>query len=283
MAMKARSLPVLGPNGFLTLAYCEWDGPPGAPVVVCVHGLTGNGRDFDTLAEALADRFRVVCPDLPGRGASDWLDDGADYSFPFYLAVTAALFARLDVASVDWVGTSMGGLIGMLFAGLQGAPARRLILNDIGPLLPKEGLERIGRMVGRDPAFSNRDELERYVRQAHAGFGPLSDAQWRHIAAHSGRTRSDGRLGLAYDPKIGEPFRGGGLQDIDFWPFYDALRCPTLVLRGANSDLLRREDAAAMAQRGPSARVVEFAGIGHAPALMAPDQIAAVRDFLLAD
>ena len=282
MAMKARTLPVLGPKGFVTLAYYEWQGPPGAPTVICVHGLTRNGRDFDTLAEALAARFRVVCPDMPGRGVSDWLDDGADYSFPFYLAVTAALFARLDVASVDWVGTSMGGLIGMLFAGLTGAPVRRLVLNDIGPLLPKEGLERIGNAVGDDPAFSSRDELEAHLRQAHARFGPLSDAQWRHLALNSGRTRGDGRLGLAYDPKIGQALHAASVQDIDLWSFYDKLRCQTLVLRGAESDILRAQDAAAMTGRGPGARVVEFAGVGHAPALMVPDQIAAIRDFLVA-
>jgi pimeloyl-ACP methyl ester carboxylesterase len=282
MAMKARSLPVLGPSGFVTLAYYEWNGPPGAPTVLCVHGLTRNGRDFDTLAEALSRRFRVICPDMPGRGASDWLDDGAGYSFPFYLATAAALFARLDAAAIDWVGTSMGGLIGMLFAGLPGAPVRRLVLNDVGPVLPKAALVRIGEAVESDPAFSSRDELEAYLRRVHAGLGPLSDAQWRQLTAHSARTRADGRLGLAYDPKIGEPFRAGPLKDVDFWPFYDRLRCPTLVLRGAESDLLRAEDAAAMARRGPSARVVEFAGVGHAPALMAPDQIAVIRDFLVA-
>ncbi len=287
MAVKARNLPVLGPRGFLNLAYSEWDGPPGAPVVICVHGLTRNGRDFDTLAQALSAEFRVVCPDMPGRGGSDWLDEPRGYSFPLYLAVVAALYARLDTASVDWVGTSMGGLIGMLFAGLPGSPLRRLVMNDVGPFLPKEGLARIGATVGCDPAFSNRDELEAYLREIHAGFGPLSDAQWRHLAAYSGRTRADGRLGLAYDPRIGDAFKpeisGGPTEDVDFWPFYDRLRCPTLVLRGAGSDILRARDAAAMALRGPEAQVIEFPGIGHAPALIEDDQIAAIRDFLVAD
>jgi len=282
MAMKARKLPVLGPQGFLSLAYWEWEGPPGAPTVLCVHGLTRNGRDFDFLAEALSSRFRVVCPDLPGRGRSDWLEDAAGYSFPFYLAVVGALYARLDVPAVHWVGTSMGGLLGMLFAALPKAPVRRLVLNDVGPVLPKAGLERIGRYVGRDPGFSNRQELEAYLRDVHAAFGPLTDAQWRHLAEHSGRTRSDGRLGLAYDPKIAAVFGSpdAPLQDIDFWPFYDQVRCPTLVVRGGQSDVLRSSDAAAMTERGPRARLTEFAGIGHAPALMADEQIAAIRDFL---
>ena len=284
MAMKARTLPVLGPQGFLNLAYWDWEGPPGAPTVVCVHGLTRNGRDFDFLADALSSRFRVVCPDMPGRGRSDWLEDAASYSFPFYLAMLGALHARLDVPAVHWVGTSMGGLLGILFAALPKSPVRRLVLNDVGPVLPKEGLERIGQYVGRDPGFSNRQELEAYLRDVHAAFGPLTDAQWRHLAEHSGRTRSDGRLGLAYDPKIGAAFSNpdAPLQDIDFWPFYDQIRCPTLVIRGGQSDVLRTSDAAAMAQRGPRAQLIEFPRIGHAPALMADDQIAAIRDFLAA-
>ena len=286
MAMKARNLPVLGPQGFLNLAYMEWEGPAGAPTVMCVHGLTRNGRDFDFLAEALSSRFRVVCPDMPGRGRSDWLEDAGSYAFPFYLPVLGALYARLDVPAVHWVGTSMGGLLGILFAALPKSPVRRLVLNDVGPVLPKQGLERIGQYVGRDPGFSNRQELEAYLRDVHAAFGPLTEGQWRHLAEHSGRTRSDGRLGLAYDPKIGAAFSnpegGTPLQDIDFWPFYDRVRCPTLVIRGGQSDVLRASDAAAMSERGPRARLVEFSGIGHAPALMADDQITAVRDFLAA-
>jgi pimeloyl-ACP methyl ester carboxylesterase len=283
MAMKTRNLPVLGPQGFLSLVYWEWEGPPGAPTVLCVHGLTRNGRDFDLLAEALSSRFRVICPDMPGRGRSDWLEDAASYSFPFYLAVLGALYARLDVPAVHWVGTSMGGLLGMLFAALPKSPVRRLVLNDVGPVLPKAGLERIARYVGRDPGFSNRQELEAYLRDVHAAFGPLTDAQWRRLAEHSGRTRNDGRLGLAYDPKIAAAFNSGTpLQDIDFWPFYDQVRCPTLVIRGGQSDVLPTGDAAAMTERGPCAQLVEFPGIGHAPALMADDQIAAVRDFLAA-
>lgn len=285
MAIKARNLPVLGPQGFLNLAYWEWEGPSGAPTVLCVHGLTRNGRDFDFLAEALSSRFRVVCPDMPGRGRSDWLEDAASYGFPFYLSVLGALYARLDVPAVHWVGTSMGGLIGILFAALPKSPVRRLVLNDVGPVLPKPGLDRIGQYVGRDPGFSNRQELEAYLRDVHAAFGPLTEAQWRHLAEHSGRTRSDGRLGLAYDPKIGEAFRPEGgepLQDVDFWPFYDRVRCPTLVIRGGQSDVLRASDAAAMTERGPRAQLIEFPGIGHAPALMADDQITAIRDFLTA-
>jgi pimeloyl-ACP methyl ester carboxylesterase len=282
MSMIARSLDCLGPRGFHRLAYWEWPGPAGARTVLCVHGLTRNGRDFDALAEALSARFRVICPDVAGRGKSAWLSDPADYGYTVYLADMAALFARLDVEEVDWIGTSMGGLIGMMLAARPGAPIRRLVINDIGPLIAKEGLARIASYVGLDPGFRDLAEIEATLRVVAGSFGPLSDAQWHHLATHSARTRPEGGLGFAYDPRIGDAFRAAPPDDIDLWPTYDAVRCPTLVIRGADSDLLRRADAEAMTRRGPRARLVEFRGIGHAPALMAPDQIAAIREFLLA-
>jgi pimeloyl-ACP methyl ester carboxylesterase len=282
MSMIARRLNCLGPHGFHRLAYWEWPGPKGAPTVLCVHGLTRNGRDFDALAEALSARFRVVCPDVAGRGKSDWLSDPADYGYPVYLADMAALIARLDVDEVCWVGTSMGGLIGMMLAARSGAPIRRLVINDIGPLIAKEGLARIASYVGRDPSFRDLAELEATLRVVASSFGPLSDAQWRHLATHSARAKPDGSLGLAYDPHIGDAFRTPPPDDVDLWPVYDAVSCPTLVIRGGDSDLLRRADAEAMTRRGPRAKLVEFPGIGHAPALMAQDQIAAIGDFLLA-
>jgi pimeloyl-ACP methyl ester carboxylesterase len=276
MTMRERYLPCLGPAGFIRIAYSEWEGPPGAPTVVCVHGLTRNGRDFDALAEALSATHRVVCPDMPGRGRSDWLAQPQGYGYPLYLAVAAALIARLDVDAVDWVGTSMGGLIGMLLAAQKGAPIRRLVINDVGPFLPKAALERIGSYVGQDPRFETHDALEAYLRRVHAPFGPLSDAEWRHLARHSARPLAEGGFGLAYDPRIGDAFKGE-LADVELWSTWEQVGAPTLVLRGKDSDLLGAETAARMAAR---ARLVEFAGIGHAPALMAPDQIATVRDFL---
>jgi pimeloyl-ACP methyl ester carboxylesterase len=280
MSMIARELLVLGPHGFHRMAYTEWGGPPGGRTLLCVHGLTRNARDFDRLAEALSATHRVVCPDVLGRGKSEWLTTPEDYGYPLYNAAMAALIARLGVAELDWVGTSMGGLIGMMLAAQPQAPIRRLVVNDIGPFIAKAGLERIGTYVGSDPSFSSRAELEAYFRHVHAPFGPLSDADWAHLAEHGGRTRADGTLGLAYDPRIGDPFKGEA-KDIDLWAVWDRITCPTLALRGAESDLLRREDAAAMAERGPRARIVELPGIGHAPALMAADQIATIRDFLV--
>lgn len=281
MSITPRSLDCLGPHGFHRLVYWEWPGPAGARTVICAHGLTRNGRDFDALAQALSAKCRVVCPDFPGRGQSPWLGDPADYGYPLYVADMAALIARLDVETVDWVGTSMGGLIGMLLAAQPGSPIRRFVINDIGPLIAKEGLARIGSYVGRDPSFRDAAELEAVLRQVAASFGPLSDAQWRHLATVSTRKKPDGSLGFAYDPHIGDAFRDAPAEDVDLWSQWDRVSCPTLLLRGAVSDLLRAADAQAMTQRGPKARLVEFAGIGHAPALMAEDQIAVIRDFLL--
>src|SRR5258708_7125512 len=177
-----RSLSCLGPHGFHRIGYVEWAGPPGARTVLCVHGLTRNGRDFDVLAEALARRWRVVCPDVAGRGKSEWLSHGEDYAYPLYLADMTALIARLDVAEIDWVGTSMGGLIGMMLAAQPGTPIRRLVVNDVGPLIAKEGLERIATYVGEDPSFPDLAALEAYQRRVAASFGQLTDAQWHHLA-----------------------------------------------------------------------------------------------------
>jgi len=281
MPMTERTLSCLGLHGFHRVAYTEWAGPPGAKTVLCVHGLTRNGRDFDDLARVLSRRYRVVCPDVAGRGKSEWLTHAADYGYPHYLADMTALIARLDVEAVDWVGTSMGGLIGMMMAAQPGSPIRRMVINDVGPLIAKEGLLRIASYVGADPVFTDLAELEAYLRKILASFGALSDAQWRHLAEHGARRRPDGTLGRAYDPAIAEAFKTIE-GDIDLWPVWDAVKCPTLVIRGAESDLLRSADAAAMAVRGPRAQLVEFPGIGHAPALMAADQIAVIEEFLAA-
>jgi pimeloyl-ACP methyl ester carboxylesterase len=268
-------------HGFHHITYYEWPGPQGAPTVFCVHGLTRNGRDFDFLAQALSRDFRVICPDMVGRGKSDWLCHGEDYGYPVYINDVVVLMARLGVEEVHWVGTSMGGLVGMLVAAMEHAPIRRLVINDIGPLIAKEGLERIASYVGQDPSFASVEAIESYLRQVAQSFGPLSDAQWHHLATYGARKKTDGTLGLAYDPSIGEAFRRGPVQDVNLWAQWDRIKCPTLVIRGAKTDLLRADDAEAMTQRGPKAQLYEVAEAGHAPALMAEDQIAAVRGFLL--
>lgn len=277
--MRARELRCLGPHGFHRVAYCEWGDADNPRVVVCVHGLTRNSRDFDALARVLAADYRVICPDVVGRGHSQWLSHKQDYGYPLYLSDMAALLARTGADRVDWIGTSMGGLIGMMLAAQPDSPIRRLLVNDVGPFIPKAALERLAVYVGKTPRFATLDEFERYLRTIAAPFGPLTDAQWRHLAEHSSRRYDDGSLGAAYDPAIGNAFVAP-LQDVVLWPVWDALSCPTLVVRGKQSDLLLRETAQEMTLRGPKARLVEFDGIGHAPMLMSDDQIAVVRDFL---
>jgi pimeloyl-ACP methyl ester carboxylesterase len=278
--MIERTMHCLGPRGFYRMAYWEWPGPPSGRTIVCVHGLTRNGRDFDRLAAALASRGRVICPDMPGRGSSDWLDAAESYAYPTYLGAAAALLGRLDVGEVDWVGTSMGGIMGMMLAALPGNPIRRMVLNDIGPFIPATGLVRLGSYVGTDPSFADLAALEADLRRIAKPFGPLAPEDWRHLAEISARRRPDGSLGYAYDPRIGNAFRDSEPKDVDLWAAWEAIKAPTLVIRGAESDLLRHEDAVAMTQRGPRARLVELPGIGHAPALMAQDQIALVQEFL---
>jgi pimeloyl-ACP methyl ester carboxylesterase len=272
-------------QGFHAIRYLDWQAPAGKDgrTAICVHGLTRNGRDFDFLAQALVTGetpvTRVVCPDIAGRGRSDWLKDPNNYGYPQYLADMTALIARLDVGEVDWIGTSMGGLIGMSLAALPNSPIRRLVLNDIGPVISKASLQRISDYVGLDYRFSSTDALEKHLRKIHAPFGPLTDAQWAHMAQHSQRQADGGNLGLAYDPAIVENVKRA-VADVHIWSLWDQIKCPVLVLRGADSDILSAETAQEMTERGPKAQLITFAGIGHAPALMARDQIDIVSGWL---
>jgi pimeloyl-ACP methyl ester carboxylesterase len=279
---RRRSVQCASPKGLHRIAYLEWGDPRNRDVLVCVHGLTRVGRDFDELARALCGRFRVVCPDMAGRGDSDRLADPMLYGIAQYVADVVTLIARLDVEAVSWVGTSMGGLIGMALAAQAGTPVRRLVLNDAGPVVSKVSLERIGSYLGRAPAFPSIEKAVEYMRAVAAPFGRHSDEQWRFLTEVWLRRNDDGTYRVHYDPRIAEPFRATMPEkDMEMWPLYDAIRCPTLVLRGAQSDLLSRETTAQMSQRGPKAKVVEIPDVGHAPTLMHPDQIAIVRDFLL--
>jgi pimeloyl-ACP methyl ester carboxylesterase len=278
--MRTHELRCLGPHGFHRVTYYEWGDADNPRVVVCVHGLTRNGRDFDVLAQALSRDFRIICPDVVGRGLSQWLTHKADYGYTQYLGDMAALIARAGAERVSWVGTSMGGLIGMMLAAQPESPIERLIVNDVGPFIPKDSLRRLAAYVGKAVRFDALDQLELYLRTICAPFGALTDAQWRHLAEHSYRKNDDGSLTTSYDPAIASAFPADP-QDVVLWPVWDAIRCPTLTLRGKESDLLLRETAEEMTRRGPRAQIVEFDGIGHAPMLMSEDQIAVVRGFLL--
>ena len=281
MEFTQKSVQCLSPAGLHRMAYTEWGDPENPRVVVCVHGLTRNGRDFDHLAQALAADYRVICPDVVGRGRSDHLRDPVHYGVPQYVADLVTLVARLDVEQVDWVGTSMGGLIGMTLAVQAGSPIRRLILNDVGPLITVASLQRIAAYVGTDPRWPSEAAALADVRSINAAFGTLSDDQWWQLTEHSIVRTADGLWRYRYDPRIAEPFRNAFVdRDIDLWPLYEGIRCPTLVIRGALSDLLTAETWQAMGQRGPRARLAEVPGVGHAPMFLDAPQVELVRNFL---
>lgn len=287
---QLRFVNCLDATGLHRMAYWEWAGPSAeAPVLVCVHGLSRQGRDFDALARALSDRYRVICPDVVGRGHSDWLRQPAGYQVPAYVSDMVALLARLDVAQVDWVGTSMGGLIGLGLAALPRpdgvvSPIRRLVLNDVGPAIRFEALQRIGTYLGKAPRFASVAEGAAYLRTISEGFGPHSDDEW--LALSAPLFRQDGaEWRLHYDPAIALPFAAVTPElvaagEAALWAAYEQLRCPTLLIRGAESDLLTAETARAMTTRGPHARLVELPGVGHAPTLIHDDQVSIVREFL---
>ena len=282
-ASQQRFVQCASPRGLHRISYLEWGDPGNDRVLICAHGLTRCARDFDTLAAAMQDRYRVVCPDVAGRGGSDWLIDPMLYQLPQYLCDMVTLIARLDVEAVHWVGTSMGGLIGMALAAQPNTPVRRFVINDAGPVIAKVSLERIATYVGIAPTFPSIDAADQYVRAISTTFGPHSHAQWRFLTEVVVRRNDDGSWRMHYDPKLAEPFRAlMPEKDLELWPLWDAVRCPTLALRGALSDLLTKETCAQMAERGPKAKVVEIPGVGHAPTLMHADQVAIVREFLLA-
>ena len=289
--MRQRHFQSLGDSGFHRIAYTEWGQAANPHTVVCVHGLARNSRDFDFLAAALTPECRVLCMDVVGRGDSEWLENKSDYTFTTYQADAAAMLARADSGRLDWVGTSMGGLIGMMLAAKRGSPIRRLVLNDVGPFISWSALFRLKGYISRGKRFASLDDVEAYLRNVCAPFGPLSDEQWQHLARHGARKADDGEYQLRYDPAVGGGLHGhidhefpmgpDMMRGIDLWNVWGKVECPVLVLRGAESEVLAKKTVEEMRERKPGTEVVEFAGVGHAPALMNEDQIAAVKRFLL--
>jgi len=275
----------LGARGLHRMAYWEWGDAANPRVLVCVHGLSRQGRDFDVLAQALSGEYRIVCPDVIGRGRSDYLADPAGYQIPAYVADMVTLLARLDAQTVHWVGTSMGGLIGLGLASLKDSPVSKLVLNDVGPAIRFEAIQRIGSYLGAPMRWNSIDEAADYLWTISQSFGPHTREQWLALTRPMLKPDGDG-FKPHYDPAIAVPFKSLTAEMVAAgeamtWHAFDAVRCPTLVLRGADSDLLARETAQAMTQRGPKAQLREFAGVGHAPTLVADDQVQAVREFLL--
>jgi len=285
-------------SGSHRMAYWLWGPAEAAHVVVCAHGLSRQGRDFDVLAEALLERsphpLRVVCPDVVGRGRSDWLADPQGYGIPQYagdmLQMLQQLHAAAPITTLDWVGTSMGGLIGLALCGTPKlplpVPVRSLVLNDVGPVIEWTALQRIGTYIGNTGRFASVQEAADAMWQISRSFGPHTPQQWLALSQAMVRALPEGGFTLHYDPAIAVPFRAMTEEDAKvgqaaLWQVYDAVRARTLLLRGADSDLLARETAQEMMRRGPQPRLIEFEGVGHAPTLLADDQVAAVTAFLL--
>jgi len=273
----------LSPAGIHTMRYTQWGDPNNSRVLVCVHGLTRVGRDFDRVARALCDQYRVVCPDIVGRGRSDWLRDPSHYLNHQYVSDMVTLIARLNVEQVAWLGTSMGGLIGIMLAGLPQSPVTRLLINDVGPRIEASSSARIIAYVGQPVRFDSLQEAVEYIRSVAAGFAIRNDAEWREVT--QAVLKPDGKgFVLHYDPAISVPLRAAipeTMSDAEraLWRLYDAIRCPTLLLRGEDSDVLSSATAIEMSARGPRPRVVSIPGVGHAPMLFDPTQIEVVRSF----
>ena len=280
------------------MAYWAWGNPENQKILMCVHGLSRQGRDFDMLARNLSEHYYVICPDVVGRGESDWLADPQGYQIFSYVSDMVALLQQLRAQrqataplDIDWVGTSMGGLIGMALSTLppeaSGARLRKFVLNDVGPRLHHDALVRIGEYLGVPRRFTSEQEAADYLWSISPGFGPHTPQQWLALSRPLLRPATDGQgFVLRYDPAIAEPFRAitadsTSSGEAALWQVYDAMRCEVLLLRGQDSDLLDVDTARDMTQRGPKAHLVEFPGVGHAPTLIAPDQIAVVREFLL--
>lgn len=288
--VTTKSVQCISPAGLHRMAYKEWGDPANPDVLVCVHGVTRVADDFDDLARALADRYRVICPDVVGRGRSGRLRNPELYVVPQYVSDMVTLLARVlangERQQVHWLGTSMGGLIGMGLASLPDSPIDRLVLNDIGPVLDPAALHRIGDYIGQDLRFPTFEAGAQFVREVSQPFGPHTEAQWDKMARDVLRQDANGEWVRHYDMGLALPFRAATPESVAadgqrLWAAYDAIRCPTMVVRGELSDLLSHATAEEMTRRGPRAKLVEIPGVGHAPMLIQPEQIAVIREFLL--
>ncbi|ORU90590.1 MAG: hydrolase [Cycloclasticus sp. symbiont of Poecilosclerida sp. M] len=278
--MKTQYVTSYSIGGLHKLSYIEWGEKDNPKVLICAHGLTRNKHDFDVLAEHLSTDYRVICFDLPGRGESDWLSNKLAYDYSQYTVDALMIIARTGAESVDWIGTSMGGLLGMALASMKNSPIKKLVINDVGPFVPKEALTRIAEYVGQQPVFDTDEELGLYMRTVYAGFGELSERQWDNMLHHGKRTLDSGQVTLNYDPDIAQVFMEKPLEDLNLWPVWEAINQPTLVIKGENSDLLLDETAQKMTQTGPKAELIIVSNTAHAPALMNKRDIKQIERWL---
>lgn len=280
--IKQYTLTCADPHGTHRIAYLHWGEMDNPNVLICVHGLTRNSHDFDFLAKELEKDYRIICPDIVGRGDSDWLSHPEDYNHSVYMADIRNLINHLQVDKVDWLGTSMGGLLGMMIASDSEGPIRRLILNDVGAFLPKEALQRISSYLGgEEKRFHSLNDVEYHLRRIHATFGHLPHEHWQHLAKHSARVNKDGHFYLAYDPNIAANFREAAQDDIELWSVWEQIKCPVMLIHGIESDLLLPGTIEQMQKKHPEMQVVHCVKVGHTPALMSSEQIETVKHWLL--
>lgn len=286
MNVSRQYVQCISPAGLHRMSYKEWGDPQNPKVLICVHGITRVADDFDALAAALQNEYRVICPDVVGRGQSESLPNPQLYQIPQYVSDMVTLLARLNPQTVDWFGTSMGGLIGLILASMKNNPIRKLILNDVGPSLNFDGLKRIGDLISQDVRFDTFAQGVQFIREVSNSFGPHTEAQWEKLARDVLKQNADGKWIRHYDLDLAVPVQAttaetAAIGEKMLWAAYDAISCDTLLVRGSESDLLSTATAQEMQRRGPHAKLVEIAGVGHAPTFVSEDQIAIAKEFLL--
>lgn len=282
MSVRQTKYASQGPHGPHNIFYKEWGDENNANVLFCSHGLTRNSGDFDYFCSKMEDTYRIACPDMPGRGQSDWLAK-ENYQFPLYISAASSLITRLGVAKLDWLGTSMGGVLGMFMAAQPNTPIRKLVLNDVGPFASRESQLNIAKYAGNDERFDTFEEVIAYFKNIYASWGNVSDDHWNNVARQSSCKRDNGTYSLAYDPAIIAPLKENldAITDINMWPIFEAIQIPILLIHGVESTVLTTELAQEMKLRNKNLELFDCPGTGHAPSLMEDYQVKVIRDWLL--
>lgn len=278
--MRTEYLTSCSTGGLHNIAFQQWGDKTNPNILVCAHGLTRQKHDFDDLAKRLSQHYRVLCFDFPGRGESDWLQNKSSYDFAQYIVDALIVIAYSNQSKVNWLGTSMGGILGMLLASMNNSPINKLIINDVGPFIPKAALTRIADYLSQPVAFDTEEQFELYLRTIHAGFGALTDDQWKRLTRYSQRSLTNGKIAPHYDPGIALSYADKAVQDVDLWPVWHAISQPCLLIHGEQSDLLNAETAQQMTNTGPKAELLTIPNTGHAPALMNDKDIDFIQHWL---
>lgn len=278
--MKTKHILSSNNAGQHRIVYQDWGDENNPNLLICVHGLTRNSRDFDYLASELSSKYRVIAPDIVGRGQSDWLPDPSLYTLEQYINDMGILLAHLKAKQVDWLGTSLGGIIGMAIASQPASPIKRLILNDIGPVIKKEAIAYLATSLAETPHFKSLDELKGFLQQAYSAMGQLDQAHWEHMVAHDHRITSEGKITRNFDPKITQSVGTLINSDITLWDIWENIQCPVLILHGEESVILTPEICQDMLKRNPHASLKTFPGVGHTPSLIPEKQIDVVASWL---